>query len=376
MMRILVAGISVRAMVESAVRSGYSVIALDAFGDQDLRTLTEAYSLHRDFHERYSSRALYEACRQLDFDSVAYTANLENHSEILQGFSKDYLIIGNAPETVGSVRCWETLHTRVRQAGFLFPDTILNGNNGQKKHDGAWLIKPILSGGGRGISFAKEDAPPGPRFLLQEYVSGIPCSASFVANRHECVVIGITQQLIGLPQLGAEGFRYCGNILPSPDVRPGILEQVRRLAAFLTRQFRLAGVNGIDFILQGDQIVLTEVNPRYSASMELIEIAYGLPIFRLHVEAVLEQKLPKFKLEHVVNTRKFFGKGILFAEKDAAAPETRHWPARGIRDIPEPGEKLRKGGPICTIVTGRPSYDETFAELIGQASLIKKEIYG
>jgi predicted ATP-grasp superfamily ATP-dependent carboligase len=38
-MKILVAGVSVRAMVESAIRSGYLILALDAFGDRDLRVL-------------------------------------------------------------------------------------------------------------------------------------------------------------------------------------------------------------------------------------------------------------------------------------------------------------------------------------------------
>ena len=375
-MKILVAGISVRAMVESAVHSGYSVIALDAFGDQDLHKLTEAHSLHHDFHARYSSRALYEAGRQLDFDSVAYTSNLENHPEVLNCFSRNHQIIGNAPEVIRRVRCWAALLAKVRQAGFLFPNTIFDGNNGHRKSGGTWLIKPVLSGGGHGISFAQKNERPGQQFLLQEYIPGVPCSASFVANEYECVVIGITEQLIGLPQLGAKGFRYCGNILPFPDPGRSMLEQVRRLAKFLTREFGLVGVNGMDFILRGDQVVLTEVNPRYSASMELIEAAYGLPVFQLHLKAVQERKLPEFKLEDAVNTRRFFGKGILFAEKNATAPEARDWLARGIRDIPGSYEKLRRGSPVCTILTQGPSYVETFAELISQASILKREIYG
>jgi predicted ATP-grasp superfamily ATP-dependent carboligase len=375
-MKILVAGISVRAMVESAVHSGYPVIALDAFGDRDLRELTEAHSLHHDFHARYSSRALYEASRQLHFDSVAYSSNLENHPEILDRFAENHEVIGNAPEVIRRVRCWAALFTKVRQAGFLFPDTIFEGNEEHRNHGGVWLIKPVLSGGGRGISFARENQQPGPQSLLQQYIPGTPCSASFVANGSECVVIGITQQLIGLTLLGAEGFRYCGNILPFPDPGRSMLEQVRRLAAFLTLEFGLVGVNGIDFIFKDDQVVLTEVNPRYTASMELVEAAYGLPIFQLHVKAVLERKLPEFRLEDVLNARRFFGKGILFAERDAAAADTQDWAARQIRDIPASGEKLRQGSPICTIMSASPTYAETLAGLASQASMLKREIYG
>jgi predicted ATP-grasp superfamily ATP-dependent carboligase len=125
-MKILVVGISVRAMVESAVHSGYSVIALDAFGDQDLRELAEAHSLHHDFHARYSSRALYEAGRQLDFDSVAYTSNLENHPEIIRQLGQDHQILGNSSDVVKSVRSWKALFS------WLYLFAVLEKGHGRR----------------------------------------------------------------------------------------------------------------------------------------------------------------------------------------------------------------------------------------------------
>jgi len=58
MMKILIAGLSVRAMATSAVQSGYPVIALDAFGDQDLKAVAESHSLHHDFISLQRVRAL------------------------------------------------------------------------------------------------------------------------------------------------------------------------------------------------------------------------------------------------------------------------------------------------------------------------------
>jgi predicted ATP-grasp superfamily ATP-dependent carboligase len=380
LMKTLIVGISVRAMVESAVHSGYAVFGLDAFADRDLKALAESYSLHHDFHVRYSPKALYEASRQLIFDAVAYTSNLENHPEIISHFARDHKILGNSPQAIASVRHWETLFARLRRAGFSVPETIFAGENKVVDDDRRWLIKPVLSGGGHGIAFFKGDQLPGEQFMLQEYIPGKPCAASFVANGRESAIIGITEQLIGLRQFGSQGFRYCGNLLPLPEMLNSgagrsILEQVRRLAEFLTLEYGLSGVNGMDFILNGDQVCLTEVNPRYSASMELIEQAYGLPVFHLHAQAVLEGKLPEFKPETMFRDEKFFGKSILFAERDAIAPDTQNWPARAMRDIPASGEELPNGGPICTILASRPTHDETFAELIRQAGIIKQEIH-
>ncbi len=380
MMKILVVGISVRAMVESAVHNNYPVIALDAFGDQDLRALTDCCSLRQECGIGYSPKTLYSASRQLAFDAVAYTSNFENHPDVLNRFASTHQIIGNSPQVVRSVRHWTSLFTGLKQAGFLVPQTILGSENPKVDRGRRWLIKPILSGGGHGIKFLREEKSAGDRMMLQEYIPGRPCSASFLANGHECVLIGITEQLMGMRQLGAHRFRYCGNLLPFPEVLDrescgGILEQVRRLAAFLTREYGLTGVNGIDFVLNRNQIWLTEVNPRYSASMELIERAYGLPVFHLHVQAVLDGRLPEFDLETMLNGS-FFGKAILFAERDAVAPHTQTWYARAIRDIPGSGEKMRRGSPVCTILASRPTYDEAVAELMRQAAALKKEIYG
>jgi uncharacterized protein len=372
-MKILVIGVSVRAMVESAVRSRYSVAALDAFGDRDLAAIAESHSLHHNFRARYSAKALFEAGRQLSYDAIAYTSNLENHPEILRRLEGNHRIIGNSPCTVEAVRCWAALFPKLKQAGFSVPQTLFkDGIPGSERR---WLMKPLMSGGGHGIEFFQKAKLQVESFMLQEFVAGKSCSASFIANGSNCVLIGITEQLIGLSPFGVGGFRYCGNVLPLKEAS-AVVRQIRRLADFLTREYGLSGVNGFDFILDGDRVAMTEINPRYSASMELIERAYNLPIFHLHTKAVLDGELPAFELESVLDSDVSFGKAVLFAEKDVDAPDTRNWMYRGIKDVPASGETLRKGGPVCTFLACGPSFGDTVTLLIRQADLIKKEIYG
>ncbi|HTY61061.1 MAG TPA: ATP-grasp domain-containing protein [Acidobacteriota bacterium] len=379
-MKILILGISTRAMAESAVGSGYAIVALDAFGDKDLKRLTEAYSLRRDFDARYSPHALYIASRSLTYDAVAYTSNLENHPGILERIGGGRRIIGNSPQILGSVRDWAGLFTGLKRSGFLVPETIFAGEKREADSHRRWLVKPVASGGGHGIDFQKSSKFPGSRFVRQEFIPGTPCSASFVANGRDCVVLGITRQLTGMHSFGASGFRYCGNILPLPEATKAVrglhlVGEVRRLVEFLTCEYRLNGVNGVDFVLNGEHIVLTEVNPRYSASMELIEQAYDLPIFHLHAEAALEGRLPDFRLEAVLGNENFFGKAVLFAERNAVAPDTKGWLDSGARDIPERGEILQKGNPICTVLAKGRAFEETLTELIRKSALLKEEIY-
>jgi uncharacterized protein len=380
-LKILVVGISVRALVESAVRAHYAVTALDAFGDQDLRAQAQTYSLRRDFGVPYSPRALYEAGRPLGCEAVAYTSNLENHPEILDLFAAGHRIIGNSPQVVRSVRDWPVLFSRLERAGFPVPETIHAGRDHNSDRDRPWLVKPVLSGGGHGISFSHGKEFAGKHWMLQRYIPGKSCSASFVSDGRETVVVGITEQLTGMRQFGVQDFRYCGSILPlretlEPGIGETILEQVRRLSAFLTREFGLLGVNGFDFILEGDQVHLIEVNPRYTASMELIERAYGLAIFHLHMQAVMDKRLPSFRLESLLHGKKFFGKSILFSGKDVIVPEALNWRQWDVGDIPAHGEKLRVGSPICTFFAWRATYDDTLAELIRRAEMLKEQIHG
>jgi predicted ATP-grasp superfamily ATP-dependent carboligase len=379
-MKILIIGMSVRAMAESAVHSGYTVEGLDAFGDLDLQDLIKCYSLKRDFNIGFSATALFDASHGLSFDDVAYTSNLENHPEVVRRFARHHRVLGNSANVLVRVRHWPTLSRMITQAGFQIPETIYDGDNWQPNPARIWLRKPILSGGGHDITFCHDKASPGRGFMFQEYMPGLGCSASFFANGRECVVVGLTEQLLGRPEFGSYGFHYCGNLLPldaARDLSTGlaILDQVQEIAMLVTREFGLVGVNGMDWVLNNDQVFLTEINPRYAASMELIEQAYGLPMFDLHVRAVLRGELPEFDLATRLADRPFYGKAILYAEKDAVAVDTYGWLERGIRDVPVSGESLTQGRPICTVLACEPTHDQCMASLVSQAQAIKGEIY-
>ena len=289
-MKILLVGVSVRAMAESARRSGYELAALDAFGDLDLQSMCEAHSVTRDFGREYSPKALLAASQDLAFDALAYTSNLENYPAVVKQFARAGRLIGNTPETLRKVRHWPTLSAALARGGYLTPETIFPGNGRIPSPERGWLVKPIHSGGGHGVAFWRKQRIPGRSFLLQEFIPGLPISAAFVADGSRAVALGLTEQLIGRPEFGASGFTYCGNLLPPLQDRPGmareVLDLAQGIADLLTREFGLVGVNGIDMVLAGEKVWVIEVNPRYSASMELMERAYDLPIFDLHYRAV------------------------------------------------------------------------------------------
>jgi predicted ATP-grasp superfamily ATP-dependent carboligase len=379
-MRILITGISTRAIAESAKAAGYDLVTLDYFGDYDQKIWCENFSLKRDLNLPFGCAQLYEASLKLKFDAVAYTSNLENHPEVIKRFEdasveKHRRLLGNSADVLSRVRHWPTLFGFLQRQGIPVPETRDEAQQPAASDNQRWLRKPIHSGGGHDISFWKRDRPIGAAFILQEHISGISASASFVSNGEECEVLGLTEQIIGRSEFGASGFRYCGNVLPLTVERNAVLAQVRDITTRLTQEFKLVGVNGLDFILKDGQVFPLEINPRYSASMELIERAYGLSIFDLHVQSVEQGALPDFDLAARLADKRFYGKAILYAEQDGLAPDTRGWPARDIRDVPFPGEALSTGDPVCTVLASGLTQAKCFAGLVTQAEAIKGEIY-
>jgi hypothetical protein len=97
-----------------------------------------------------------------------------------------------------------------------------------------------------------------------------------------------------------------------------------------------------------------EVNPRPSASLELIDALYAIRVFDAHVQS-FRGRLPEFDPAAVSNEAAM-GKAILFATGDVQVGDTRDWFEQNIRDVPHPGESIERGHPICTLLaTGRTS---------------------
>ena len=126
--------------------------------------------------------------------------------------------------------------------------------------------------------------------------------------------------------------------------------EIKAVVTYLTGLFGLRGLNGLDFIWQEGHVWTIELNPRPSASLELLDLAYGLRVFDAHVLSFAGQ-LPHFELGQALVHGLAAGKAILYASHDVIVSDTADWVERGIRDIPHSGEQIKQRQPVCTILT-------------------------
>ena len=392
---ILLVGYTMRMLAELATRAGYDVIALDYFGDSDLRAMAPSVSLLRDFAgAAYDPAALVDAACTLAAPSVAYSASFENHPGLVAALANGRTLLGNDPETLVNVRDPFQLAAALAQEHFLFPRTQRHRPDESDRMGMRWLWKPLRSGGGHGVrelgrDFIREPNPDSstepehevPSGVWQEKLEGLVCSAAFVANGQQAVILGLTEQLVGLNMFGATGYRHCGNIVPprvSVAAWAEMLREAHAIANHLTQHFGLRGVNGIDFIWREGRIWTLEVNPRPSASLELIDRAYDVRVFDMHVKACAGV-LPTFSLadaqQHGATTVAAMGKAIVFAlDEDVMCGDTSGWFAHDIRDVPHPNEHISRRHPICTVLAHGANADEVLDKLQARAADIRMQL--
>ena len=105
-----------------------------------------------------------------------------------------------------------------------------------------------------------------------------PCSSPAKARRS---LIGVTRQLIGAP---GSPFAYRGSIGPV-TISERLKARLDLMGRVLASEFALVGLFGVDFILRDDEPWPVEVNPRYTASVEVLELALGRSLLAEHLRA-------------------------------------------------------------------------------------------
>jgi predicted ATP-grasp superfamily ATP-dependent carboligase len=368
---LVLAGVTTRALAVSAARAGWRVTAVDAFGDLDLRAVAAVMTLPRNAGARFTPAAAARAARVVRAEAAAYTSNFENHPGAVAMLSEGRRLLGNTPQVLEQIRSPLTLMRALSRRGFTVPATRVSpppvGSPGQ------WLRKPRRSGGGHGTVAWKHDLLPRSAYL-QARIAGIPGSIAFLADGRNALPIGISRQLVGERAFGSRGFRYCGSLLAGGD-RPlfdrgdEVASVARALAAAVTEEFGLVGLNGLDFVAREGVPYPIEVNPRYSASMELVERSGGSSLFGLH-ERACAGVLP----DAMARPRMVAGKAVVFARRAVRIGETHRWAGLAIADVPPAGERIARGRPICTVFAEGRDADECRERLVREAGRVYRAV--
>jgi len=372
---------SARALAGSCTRARFLPFAIDRFADADL--VASGVESRRVPPGSWPDGVLAELER-LPALPIVWGGAFESHLELLAAISRRRPLLGTPLHGVARAKDPFVVAEVLRAAGVATP-AVRADEPGAR--DG-WLSKPLRGSGGGGIRAAVEVAPSSDRFL-QARASGLAASAVFVAHREEsrvtspaetrrgarALLVGVTRQLVGVGWLAAPAFSYCGTVAPLALAR-STREQVQRAGDALARELGLVGVFGIDFLLDGDRAVIIEVNPRYTAAVEIVERVLGVAIVDLHVRASRDEPVAMT----LPDAHHAAAKAVVFASPDArfvppsdAASRELARRYAWLADTPLNDQAIAAGEPAFTICCDAPDCESAWRRVRELAGILRAE---
>ncbi|MGI8979250.1 MAG: ATP-grasp domain-containing protein [Pirellulaceae bacterium] len=346
---IIIVGASARAAAFSALRAGMRPHAIDLFADCDLADACPAVKIEhypQDFEQALATAP--EA-------PWIYTGGLENYPDLIARMESLRPLYGNGADVLRGIRNPELLAARLAAAGFMMPE--IRSSPPEVGLERQWLRKPRRSSAGLGIRWLDAAASPAHenRYYYQRHIPGQSRSAVFLASRGGSELLGVTDQQSGVPEFPDEPFLYAGSEV-FHDCGEGLEQPLDELGDALTREFSLCGLFNIDYVDDGRQIWPLEVNPRYSASIEVLEHSLGRNFLALHISAFE----PGFKGPYdcrISHRPRHVAKSIVYARSDCVVTPGLHelrksWNVERLlpclADIPRTGDRILRGQPVAT----------------------------
>jgi uncharacterized protein len=337
---ILIAASSGRALAAAARRAGFRPFVADFFDDSDTRGFCAANRLiEGGLDTGFEGESLIGALEKLATEATpcgfVYGAGFEDRAELLELVARRWTLFGNPPGVVRGVK--DPLRLAELCATLNIPHPKINA---RIPSDGRhWLVKSAGGSGGSHVAPAGAFRAEGEKIYFQRIAAGEPVSILFLGDGVKARMVGSSRQWVA-PGPG-EPFRFGGSLRPA-GLSPGLETGLRRAAELITAACGLRGLNSIDFLVEGSEYSLLEVNPRPGATLDIFEDRDG-SLFRAHMDSC-RGRLPRRPLEFAGAA----AAGIAYARGEIPSMPAIDWP-NWTSDRQKEQSALRPYDPLCTI---------------------------
>jgi predicted ATP-grasp superfamily ATP-dependent carboligase len=367
---LLVAAVSGRALAAAARRAGYVPLVADFFADADTKLIAQACRKLDDLRRGFRWKTIAPALDVLAQNAsappvgVVYGAGFEDRPALLAKIAERWPLLGNDASVMARVKAPDMFFVELARLGVPHPRTV----TAPSKAGEGWLAKRRGGAGGSHVATSHVAASKpgkgkmaGGHLYFQEKVEGRPVSALFVGAGASACVLGFSEQWAA-PTRQAK-WRYGGAARPA-ELKPGLEARLTDVVERVVPRFQLRGLGSADFLVNDDEPWLLEINPRPGATLDIFD-SEAEPLLRLHLEAMLDNRLPTVPLALPAAT----AAAIVYATEPITVPKAMAWP-EWTADRPSSGERIDKDRPICTVLAQAETGPEARLLAIDRVSTI------
>lgn len=345
--RLAIVGASVRAAAQSAVLAGFDVVGADLFADADLDGVCPITKI-----ENYPD-GLADWLAEQDVDAWMYTGALENYPDLVDRMAQITPLWGVSGEALRRCRDPLVLQEVLNKANVPFPTT--RRATGEEHREPGWLAKTYRHSNGVGfwpIRLTKDSRRAHEvGAYVQQAVAGREYGASYAIDNGTPTLLGVTETLARAAGKASQDRGFLGAVGPATP-NSALRSLLARLGDTLANRLQLNGLVGVDLIGEGMDWSVIEINPRYTASVEVLTKSRAVPCDRLFTGLGAPGEDSPGKAPR--SDTKPVAKQIAYSLREVTVSKAfEQWGReecdRGrLADVPRGGVALASGDPVCT----------------------------
>jgi len=340
---LVVIALSGRALAQSAAKTRERIVVLDAFGDRDTREVAEvtcvaAAGVAAIDAERLLAALAADADTNTQLD-LLIGSGFEHAPELLARVASYGRLYANDAGIVAALKDPELGTELLRATGWSVPLT----QRAPPPDSRGWLQKEIGGAGGIHIRRAPHTSA-GPRVYFQRELPGQPLSVTFLADGERAHVLGFNR--LRIEAVGEAAFCYAGAVA-GIELAPSLRTRAQLNLDRLVHVTGLRGLAGLDFILDGAEMMALEVNARPTATFELYDRDFAEGLVHWHMLS-FERPVPEFGKRLVRRRKASWGLGVIYARHPLRVPLNAAFPP-WCRDLPGGGNAIPIGAPVFSV---------------------------
>ena len=340
---VVIAAVSSRPYLEAAVNSGFDVIAIDAFADQDTQRLAQRLlklNVNDGLIDGDTILNYLSSLEQKNLVGFCYGAGFEMQPELLDEINQIMPVIGNSASVLQQCKDPKIFFKYCNKLGVPYPNVSFDTPTKKK----GWLKKTIGSHGGMHIRHLEDidesDIKNVGNVYFQQFQMGQSVSCLFFVSADAFFVIGFNEQWSD----GDNGllYRYGGAV---SQIELSDLAKFRftTYVSQLAKNLGLVGLNSCDAICDGDDIFILEINPRLSASIDLYR---HMDLLKAHID-YSQISMDGATIQYNGMDIKSCAHKVVYSDGDLTVDDKLVWP-EWVSDIPK-NLFFSIGEPICTV---------------------------